>query len=273
MDAQEVVCGGARLHVSVWDAGEPPILALHPGVADSRIWQGCAPHWVGAGHRVIAYDRRGFGATECVEEEHDDLVDLLGVTRATDSRPALVVGNSRGGGLALDLAFAHPDQVLGLVLIAPSVTGYDYTDWPISPNEAAQDELIAAAEAAGDLDLVNRLEVRYWLDGVDQPDGRISGPARELMLSMNGRALSAAPIGKPARNTEAWNRLGALDLPVLVIVGEHDLAGIRRQCGEIAAAIPAARLVTLAETAHCPSLDQPEQLATVVLDFLAEVLA
>ena len=272
METRTITSRGAGLHVSVWGASGPPILALHPGVGDSRIWQWCAPSWSEAGHRVIACDRRGFGETESVEEDHDDLADLLAVTQATGSRPAVVIGNSRGGGLALDLALAHPDHVTGLVLIAPSVTGYDYTDWPTSPNEAAQDELIAAAEAAGDLDLVNRLEVRYWLDGIDQPEGRVAGPARELMLDMNGRALRANPIGKRASHADTWSRLGELALPVLIIVGEHDLQGIRRQCAEIAEAIPSARLITVADAAHCPSLDQPERLATAVLDFLREVL-
>ena len=46
------------------------------------------------------------------------------------------------------------------------------TDWPTSAGEAELDEQIAEAEQAGDLDTVNRLEARYWLDGADQRDGR-----------------------------------------------------------------------------------------------------
>ncbi len=260
------------MHVSLWDGAGPPVLALHPGVGDSRIWQWCASDWAAAGYRVVAYDRRGFGETDCPAEEHDDLVDLLAVTAATGARPAVVVGNSMGGGLALDLALAHPDHVSALVLIAPSPTAYDYTDWPTSASEAQQDDLLAAAGTAGDLDLVNRLEVRYWLDGVDQPDGRVGGRARELMLQMNGRALRAGPIGRSSARPEAWGRLGQLDLPVLVVVGEYDLPGIRRQCAQIAEAIPSARLMTLTDTAHCPSLDQPKRLAAEVLSFLDEVV-
>lgn len=185
----------AELAVGTWGEEGESLLALHPGVGDSRVWQWCAPSWAAAGYRVVAYDRRGFGETAYQAEEHDDLTDLVAAADVTNATPAIVVGNSKDGGLALDLALARPQDVTALVLISPSPSGYDYTDWPTSAEEAAQDDLVVAAEKSGDLDLVNRLEVRYWLDGVGQPEGRVSGPPRELMLEMNARALRASPIG------------------------------------------------------------------------------
>ena len=117
-------------------------MALHPGVGDRRIWQWCAPVWAEAGLRVVAYDRRGFGDTVYEAEPHDDLADLLAVTAATDARPAVVVGNSRGGGLALDLALAHPDHVTALVLIAPSPSGYPSDEWNVVAAEAEQERAL-----------------------------------------------------------------------------------------------------------------------------------
>lgn len=265
----EVKSGAATLTGSIWGDGASSIVALHPGIGDRRIWQWCAPVWAEAGHRVVAYDRRGFGDTVAPAEVHDDVVDLRAVTSATESRPAVLVGNSRGGSLALDLALAHPDDVVAIVLIGSGPSGYDYSDWPTAPAEAEQDDLIAAADAAMDLDLVNRLEVRYWLDGVDQSEGRVSDPARDLMIDMNGRALFHAPIGAPAERPTAAPRLGEIVVPVLVIVGEYDLPGVRRQGEQLAAALPAATFTSIAGSAHCPSLDQPRELSRVVLDFLA----
>lgn len=261
--------GRAELALTRWGCEGTPIVALHPGVGDSRIWQWCAPPWADAGHRVVAYDRRGFGESRYEEEPHDDLSDLLEVTAATDARPAVIVGNSRGGGLALDLALAHGDHVVGLVLIAPSPSGYPVDDWPTTPAEACQDQLIEKAEDAGDLDLVNRLEVRYWLDGVDQPEGRVLGPERDLMTAMNGRALRAEPIGEAAPRRPIWPILEQINVPTLVVAGEHDLPGVRLLCTRLAAGLPNARLVTIRNTAHCPSLDQPEALNRVMLEFLS----
>ncbi len=263
--------GRAELHVATWGVGTRTILALHPGVGDSRIWRWCAPVWAAAGHRVVAYDRRGFGATECSSEPHDDLSDLLAVMAATGSNSALIVGNSRGGGLAIDLALSCPERVEALALVAPSPSGYDFADWPTTAAEAEQDALIAAAEARGDLDLVNRLEARYWLDGVQQPDGRVGGEPRDLFLDMNARALRSGPIGEAAEHPPAWPRLSTIDVPALVVAGEFDLAGILGQCSEIVDSIPRCELVELAACAHCPSLDQPDLLAATVLDFAGSI--
>ena len=127
--------------------------------------------------------------------------------------------------------------------------------------EAEQDALLAKAEEAGDLDEVNRLEVRYWLDGVAQTDGRVQGPAAPLMLEMNGRALAAEPVGDAAERPPAWPRLAQIHVPVLVVAGEHDLPGVAVLCAQLAAAL-LERAVgrRIAGTAHCPSLDQPDAL-------------
>ena len=47
---------------------------------------------------------------------------------------------------------------------------------------------------------------------------------------------------------------------MLVIAGEHDLPGIVMLCGQLASLLPNARLTTIAGTAHCPALDQPDAL-------------
>lgn len=263
--------GAAALAVSVWGESGSPLVALHPGVADRRCWRWCAPRWVAAGLRVVAYDRRGFGETDYEPEPHDDVDDLRAVTTAADARPAIVLGNSRGGAIAVDHALDHPDEVTALVLVAPSPSGYDDDRWPTMAAEAALDRQIAAAEERDDLELVNRLEVRYWLDGVGQPEGRVAGDARQLMSDMNGRALRAAPIGERAARPPAWGRLSALTMPVLVVCGQHDLDGCRQLCDELAAAVPGARRVDIADSAHCPQLDQPEALAAVVLDFVSSL--
>ena len=110
-----VMSGTARLSAWTWGTTGPAVVALHPGVGDSRIWSSCAARWAAAGHSVVGYDRRGFGDTRCSPEPHDDLDDLLAVMNAASIESAVVVGNSRGGGLAIDLALAHPERVRGLV--------------------------------------------------------------------------------------------------------------------------------------------------------------
>lgn len=258
--------GSAHLAVSVQGAGTP-ILTLHAGVCDRRSWQWCVPSWAAAGYRAVGYDRRGFGDTRYEAEPYDSLADLRAVTAATDARPAYVVGNSMGGTLAIDLALAHPDEVLALVLIGSLASGAPNEAWHQSPLEAAAEAEISAA-AAGDLDRLNELEVHYWLDGPTQPEGRVSGAPRDLMLEMNGLALTLPSPGDDADRPDTWSRLSQVSVPTLLIVGEHDETGLLPMTEMMAAAIPDARLQRLDGAAHCPMLDQPAALSSMVLDFL-----
>lgn len=212
--------------VSVVGTGTP-ILALHAGVCDRRSWQWCAPAWAEGGYRTVAYDRRGFGQTRYQSQAYDALADLRAVTTATQARPAVVVGNSMGGALALDLALAHPDEILALVLVGSLPSGAPARAWEQSAAEATAEAEIGAAEQAGDLHLANRLEVRYWLDGPAQPEGRVTGIPRDLMLDMNQRARSATSPGRDRDREPAWPRLGEVRVPVLLVVGEYDETGCR----------------------------------------------
>ena len=65
--------------LAAWVEGDgPPVVLLHAGVADSRMWP--APRAAFApGHRVIAYDRRGFGATAAADVAYSQVDDLLAV--------------------------------------------------------------------------------------------------------------------------------------------------------------------------------------------------
>ena len=87
---------------------------------------------------------------------------------------------------------------------------------------------------------------------------------------MNGRALRAAPTGEVDSDgeTPAWQRLAELDVPVLAVVGAHDLPHIRERTVGLDARIDGARTVVLAESAHVPQLDDPAALS----ELLAEIL-
>ena len=100
-----------------------PIVFLHAGVCDRRMWHAVAPRYAARG-RTIAYDRRGYGLTRADPEDHAQVADLLAVLDAlTDGEPAILVGASAGGRVALDMALLHPARVRALVLVAPNIAG------------------------------------------------------------------------------------------------------------------------------------------------------
>ena len=265
--------GSAMLAVTRWgDVGAPGVLALHPGVGDRRIWERCAPVWAErAGVQVITYDRRGFGDTTYRAEAHDDLDDLLAVMDDAGLATAVLVGNSMGGGLALDCTIANPNRVDGLVLIGALPSGAPEDRWVTDPAEAAVEEDYRAADASGDTTELNRIEARYWLDGARQPEGRVTGEARELFLDMNGRALAAAPVGEAAERPPAWPHLGEVDVPTLLLLGEHDEVGMAAIAPLVVEAMPAARLQIVPGAAHCPQLDAPDAIDDAVVGFLGQL--
>lgn len=142
----------------------------------------------GATAMAVAYDRRGYRETRSEPEDFSAVTDLMAVIDGVAGhRPAVLVGCSLGGKIAIDAALRHPSRVAGLILIAPNVEG---APEPVYPAEIrAMLEKQKAAEDAGDRDQLNAIKARLWLDGPLAPEGRVVGPARQLFLDMNDAVL------------------------------------------------------------------------------------
>lgn len=221
---------------------------------------------------VVAYDRRGFGATSYRAEQYDQSVDLLAVLDGLGLGEVVLVGNSRGGQIALDFTLTHPARVSALVLVAPAISGAPAVgDEQIEPEEAAVWETLEAADAAGALEALNLGEIRLWVDGPHAPEGRVGGARRDLALAMNRIALHADDPGPEPEPIDAWSRLSELHCPVLVVAGDLDLAHIRARARELASHIAGSRVRVMEGAAHLPGLEQPAAFAALLRDFLGSV--
>jgi pimeloyl-ACP methyl ester carboxylesterase len=128
---------------------------------------------------------------------------------------------------------------------------------------------------AGDLDLVAEIETQIWFDGTGRTPEQVDPAMRKLLLEMNRIALSheVRQLGKRLPNTQtpAFDRLGDLGIPVLVIVGAHDTAYILAAADYMTEKIPSARKVIIADAAHVPNMDQPHEFQGIVRDFLGSL--
>ncbi|OZI43687.1 alpha/beta hydrolase [Bordetella genomosp. 5] len=249
-------------------AGEgTPVLFLHANVCDNRMWR-AQVEAVGEAFHAIAYDRRGFGQTRAVPEDHSSVSDLFAVLDAVaPDRQAVLVGCSAGGRIAIDAALRHPERVSALVLVSPSVAGAPAPAYP-----AAALPLLAnlqQAEARGDIDKMNAIKARLWLDGPLQPEGRIGGATRSLFLDMNQRVLLAPPTGTDLDMDRAWPRLAEIGVPTLLLWGEYDFPHIQERCRRMVQTLPAVQGHALRGVAHLPSLEQPGEVNALILDFLS----
>ena len=113
---------GTRLWVEQWGAG-PPVLLLHAWGCSTRMWDLQVPVLVGAGHHVVAIDRRGHGRSDVPGGGYDlDSLadDVAAVLDALDLHEAVVVGHSAGAQEAVRCVTRHgAGRVGGLVLSAP----------------------------------------------------------------------------------------------------------------------------------------------------------
>jgi pimeloyl-ACP methyl ester carboxylesterase len=247
--------------------GGADILMIHAGVNDRRSWHHVIER-LASRHRCIAYDARGFGETTYQPEDGWSAVaDAAAVLDAADAEQAVVVACSMGGRTALDLTLAQPDRVSALVLISAAVRGGP--DPELTEGRTAELEaIIETAEAAGEIDEVNRLEAWMWLDGPTADEGRVGGPARELFLDMNGRALRAENPGKQAEMPPAWPRLGEITAPTLVMIGRLDAEDIQAINEPLVKIIPKARLVWLDNVAHLPHLEADHKTLDEITKFV-----
>jgi pimeloyl-ACP methyl ester carboxylesterase len=246
----------------------PTIVLLHAGVADRRAWSEVAAELNAAGATAIAYDRRGFGETPGTESAFSHADDLLSLLSQASDEPAWLVGNSQGGRIAIDVALRTPERVAGLVLFAPAISGApDTEDGDLDPATRQLSAELEEAEDLGDLDAVNELEARLWLDGPAGPVERVSGDVRALVLGMNAIALvSAQPEDGGQGEVDAWSRLEEIGAPATVVWGELDVPIVIEECRTLSDRLPNANEpVELPGVAHLPSLERPDLVSAVIL--------
>lgn len=259
---------GATLAYDV--AGEPAhpaVLFVHAGVATRAMWD---PQFadLAADHFVVRYDTRGFGESAGTDESFADRHDLLAVLDAVGIERATLVGASRGGRIALDTALDAPDRVRALVTIGSTPSGQHEGE----PSERER-ELVAAMEAAsaaGAYEQLVELEVAYWDLGptrdVDDVDPEFL--ARAIELNVGAAHWDFAGLDQPL-SPAAVDRLHELDVPALIVVGDHDETDSRAGYDLLLAGIRGAEGFRFPDSAHLPSVEHPERFTARLREFLA----
>lgn len=259
----DVILNGARINYERSGTGFP-VLFIHAGIADSRMWEPQAAAFAKT-FDMVRPDLRGFGDTALPPAPYSGIADLVALLDHLQIDRAHVVGCSMGGTLSIDLALEHPRRVERLVLVAAGVSGSN-----LGAVDSALFTEIEEADKAGDMSAVNRAEVRLWVDGPRRREGSAPNAVRELVLDMNGRSLhtdwssaESQPIDRPA-----ITRLSEIASPTLVIVGDEDLPHCLANADLITSKIAGSRQVIIKDAAHLPSLERPEEFNRIVLDFL-----
>mgnify|MGYP003289324712 CR=1 FL=1 len=274
MDVQQLVLStadGGRLAVTRWPGAGPAVVLLHAGVADSRSWTAVAEALLDDGLDIVAYDRRGFGASPAAEptSTFTHVADLIEVLDDLALDQVFLVGNSMGGALALDAALLHPDRVTGALLVGAGVSGMTDEDTPFDwqPDPASGPLIERADDPSLSVDARIRALAHLWLDGPAAVEGRVDGEARALFQTMNRTILEVgAPHSAGDAGVDAWTRLSELTVPVLSTWGELDLPCDLPFYEETARRIGQGPGRVLPAVAHLPGLEEPELVAGLIRD-------
>ena len=260
----DIEVNGARIHYER-EGGGLPMVFLHAGVADSRMWQ---PQMRAFARQFdcIAPDMRGFGKSSLPPGSWSPVADVLRLIDHLHLKPVHLVGCSIGGGVAIDFAIEHGERISKLVLVGPGVGGVHFG--------AKYPELFAEAEAAekaGDRRAIIEADARLWLDGPRRRPGYVKDPLRKLFFEMDSNFDSdfdSAPIDEI--EPPAAERLHEITAPTLVMVGDEDAPPVFDAVELLMDKVPHARKAVIHDAAHLPNLEHPEEFNRIVLEFLLE---
>ncbi|MER7246414.1 alpha/beta hydrolase [Kribbella sp. NPDC000426] len=229
-----------------------PVVFLHPGTGDSRVWDLVVAGL--SGRRIIRYDVRGYGRSPLPTEEFSLLDDLVTVLEQLDLQRVILVGCSMGGGTALSFALTHPDRVHALVLLCPSVHGFPALDEP--ELNAQYDELIANRDVDGLVEFGLPVWAPTVTDDAVVAQLRAAAPA----WFEQGMYLKAEP--------PVYDRLSEIHAPTTVMVGDKDRAISTASAGAAAARIPGAHFTWIPGADHYPSLRNPQLVIDAINNYL-----
>jgi 3-oxoadipate enol-lactonase len=245
----------------------PPVVLVHAGICDSRQWD---PQWqtFPRSHRTIRYDMRGFGRSALSAGDFSHARDLIDLLDELELERAALVGNSQGGQTTLEVAVAQPERVERLVLVAPGLPGFEWSE----ETRAGWSEEGAAFER-GDLDAATEVAVEMWVVGPRRVAEEVDPGVLERTREMQRRAFEHwLAVGEAADEgllvPDVAERLGEVRAATLVVTGEEDRDEMQAIADRLAAEIPNARRASISGAAHVPSLERPEELDRLVLDFL-----
>ncbi|WP_430783414.1 alpha/beta fold hydrolase [Actinoplanes sp. G11-F43] len=236
---------------TVWadDSGDgPPLILVHPGVGDSRVWDPILPE-LRARHRVIRYDARGFGRSPAPTAPFVMLDDLVAVLDHFGVDRAPIVGCSQGGDAALGLAITRPERVSALVLLCPGISGF-----PV-PDDPATEAAYAKAEAEG-FDAIVDVALSVWARA-----GRTPEVVEQLRSGVRGWL---AENGLEQPNPAVFDRLGEIRVPASLLVGDLDRDWIVDAARQAATRIPGVEFVEVPGVDHLPSLRIPDRVLELI---------
>ncbi|GAA0596573.1 alpha/beta hydrolase [Kribbella sandramycini] len=230
----------------------PPLLLVHAGVADRRMWQPQVAE-LQQTHRVIAVDLRGYGDSP-IAPEYSDADDVLNVLDELGVDEVTAVGASFGGYVVQQAASSQPARFNRLVLLCAPTDNVEPDD-ALRALWAEENRLLEA----GDVDAATQLNVDRWL-GPEADE-----QARELLHTMQKRAFELQLPACDVDNREHPITPEQISAPTRVITGAHDFRFFADSAAYLLDRLPKAERIDLPWAGHLPTLERPSEALRLML--------
>ena len=233
-----------------------PIILLHANTGTSATWAKQIKAFAGAGYRVIAFDRRGWGksiADPSTGPQPGSIAgDLDALVAALKLDHFFLLGVAGGGFAALDYAAWHQDHLRGLIIGAS--TG--------SFSEKVLTDFIRRIAIPG----LDKLPGQYIELGLSYRGADPEGTARWIDIEEHARQPGAP--SQPLRTPNTFAKVETIDTPTLVLVADADLYAPQALMQIWAAHIRHHDWMVIDDAGHAVAWEKPDEFNAAVLDFL-----
>jgi pimeloyl-ACP methyl ester carboxylesterase len=256
--------------------GDDALLLIHGMAGSSETWRAVIPQ-LSKNYRVVAPDLLGHGQSAKPRGDYSlgafavwlrDLLDELGISRAT------IVGQSLGGGVAMQFVYQHPDYCQRLILISSGGLGPD-VGWTLRLLSAPGAELILPVIAPRPvLTVGNKLRTWFGAAGLQSPRGAEMWSAYSSLSDAETRQAFLrtlrSVVDYRGQAVSALNRLHmAAELPTMAIWGDQDRIIPVDHAYAAQAARPESRLEVLEGVGHFPHVERPSEVVDLIEDFIS----
>jgi pimeloyl-ACP methyl ester carboxylesterase len=267
--------GGFETRVLELEGAGPPLVLLHGWADSADTWRLLLAELSAAERRAVAVDLPGFGTSDNLRQgrmlpQLDRFVAEVIRYAVDHGPPAVVVGNSLGGTLALRAAERCRELGIGgVVPVAPA--GFDMAAWfrLIERNPVLQ--ILLAVPAPLPEAMVREAVGRvYALLAFPRPDE----VDRRVIDAFTSHHRSRATVARRLRSARRLLpelaypfHLDRVGCPVMLVWGQRDRMVSPQGVERVVAALPDTRVELLADCGHCPQIELPERLAELLMGF------
>lgn len=243
----------------------PPLLLVHAGIADSRMWEPQVRELT-SHFTVVTCDLRGYGVTPRSDDQFAHLDDLRALLEQLQIERVHLLGLSMGASVAMDFALTFPSMVDRLVLCAALGPP------PRSETLVAGFARAEQAYEKGGLAALNEVEMQLWVDGPTRSADQVDPKLRAFVAGMNLIALTSEEIAKfepTPIDPSADSRLAEITMPTLILAGDIDQPDVLDYAYRLAAGIPDSKLEIIPGVAHMINLEAAGRFNELVTAFLS----